>query len=88
MDEIAKKIYNELKPLRYCQYDDKGSIGKRYARSDEIGVPFAITVDYQTKEDNTVTIRYVETGNQERIKISDLKEFLLEKVYLNKLGWL
>ena len=88
LDEIAKKIYNELKPLMYCQYDDKGSIGKRYARSDEIGVPFAITVDYQTKEDNTVTIRYVETGNQERIKISDLKEFLLEKIYLNKHGWL
>ena len=88
LPEIAKEIYNELKKYVICYYDEKGSIGKRYARSEEIGVPFAITIDYQTKEDDTVTIRFIQDGSQIRVHKENLKEFLLEKCYLNRSGWL
>ena len=58
----------------------KGTIGKRYARADEVGVPIAITVDFDTKEDNTVTIRDRDTEEQERVKIEDLKEVIEAKL--------
>jgi glycyl-tRNA synthetase len=57
-------------------YDESGSIGRRYRRLEEIGVPFAFTIDHQTIDDDTVTIRYRDSMNQERIKISDVKSFL------------
>ncbi|MGN6708964.1 MAG: His/Gly/Thr/Pro-type tRNA ligase C-terminal domain-containing protein, partial [Candidatus Nitrosocosmicus sp.] len=57
-------------------YDESGSIGRRYRRLEEIGVPFAFTVDHQTLEDDTVTIRYRDSMNQERIKIDDAHSFL------------
>jgi glycyl-tRNA synthetase len=59
-------------------YDESGSIGRRYRRLEEIGVPFAITVDYDTLDDKTVTVRYRDTMEQKRIKINDLKSFFLE----------
>ena len=59
-----------------CYYDDSGSIGRRYARADEIGVPFCITVDYQTREDNTVTLRERDSAQQKRIPISALTSVL------------
>jgi glycyl-tRNA synthetase len=52
-------------------YRDSGSIGRRYARADEIGIPYAMTIDYQTFEDGTVTIRYRNDGKQERVKIAE-----------------
>ncbi|MCP8316796.1 MAG: glycine--tRNA ligase, partial [archaeon] len=58
-------------------YDDSGSIGRRYARSDEIGVPFSITIDYQTLDDDTVTVRDRDTWEQKRVTIKDLSEYLL-----------
>ncbi|MCP8320797.1 MAG: glycine--tRNA ligase [archaeon] len=58
-------------------YDDSGSIGRRYARSDEIGVPFSITIDYQTLDDDTVTVRDRDTWEQKRVKVKDLYEYLL-----------
>ncbi|MCP8314027.1 MAG: glycine--tRNA ligase, partial [archaeon] len=58
-------------------YDDSGSIGRRYARSDEIGVPFSITIDYQTLDDDTVTVRDRDTWEQKRVNIKDLYEYLL-----------
>ena len=58
-------------------YDDSGSIGRRYARSDEIGVPFSITIDYQTLDDDTVTVRDRDTWEQKRVKIKGLHEYLL-----------
>ncbi|MGN6822689.1 MAG: His/Gly/Thr/Pro-type tRNA ligase C-terminal domain-containing protein, partial [Candidatus Nitrosocosmicus sp.] len=57
-------------------YDESGSIGRRYRRLEEIGVPFAFTVDHQTLEDDTVTIRYRDSMNQERININDAHSFL------------
>jgi glycyl-tRNA synthetase len=55
-----------------CQYDEKDAIGRRYRRQDAIGTPFCITIDTQTMEDNTVTIRYRDTMQQERIAIADI----------------
>jgi glycyl-tRNA synthetase len=63
-------------------YDESGSIGRRYRRLEEIGVPFAITVDYDSLIDNTVTIRYRDTMEQKRIKIKDLRCFFNENTII------
>ena len=78
--EKAREVYETLKKDFDVFYDESGSIGRRYARADEIGTPFAITIDYDTKEDNTVTIRYRDTAEQERVKIQDLKSFISNKM--------
>jgi glycyl-tRNA synthetase len=75
LEEIAKNIYFNLKKDFDMYYDGSGSIGRRYRRLEEIGVPFAITVDYDTLKDSTVTIRYRDTMEQSRIKIKDLTSF-------------
>ena len=64
----------------YCFYEEKDTIGKRYRRMDAIGTPFCITVDHQTKEDNTVTIRYRDTMTQERLPVDKVKELVKEKI--------
>ncbi len=70
---VARKIYRDLvKAGFYAIYDESGSIGRRYARADEIGVPYGVTVDKQTLEDNTVTIRFRDTREQVRVRIEDL----------------
>lgn len=75
--EKALEIYELLKNNKiYCSYDAAGSIGRRYARADEIGVPCCITVDHQTLEDGTVTLRNRDTKEQERYKVEDLIEIL------------
>ncbi|WP_307189050.1 glycine--tRNA ligase [Caldicellulosiruptor sp. DIB 104C] len=76
----AKEIYNNLKYKWIVQYDESGSIGKRYRRQDEIGTPFGITVDYQTLEDNTVTIRDRDTMEQVRVHIEEIIPYLEEKI--------
>lgn len=68
-----------------CQYDEKDSIGKRYRRQDAIGTPFCITVDHQTLEDNTVTIRHRDNMAQERVSIDQLHDIIDNEVSLNKL---
>ena len=68
----AKEVYQILKPHFACQYDELGSIGRRYRRVDEIGCPWAITIDFDTLKDDTVTLRDRDTMIQERVKISDL----------------
>ena len=75
----AKEVYNLLKPYFACQYDEVGSIGRRYRRVDEIGCPFAVTVDFETLRQNDVTLRERDTMKQERIKIADLVKILKEK---------
>lgn len=81
LPEVAFRIYKELiSEGYYAIYDETGSIGKRYRRQDEIGTPFAITIDYQTLEDNTVTLRDRDTMNQTRIKISEIKNILKKKI--------
>jgi len=74
--EVARKIFDDLKEDYYVEYDESGAIGKRYRRQDEIGTPFAITVDYDTLEDQSVTLRERDTSKQKRIKIDELKEEL------------
>ena len=77
LPEIATEIKNELRESGFTvEYDEGNTIGKRYARADEIGIPIAVTVDYESKEDNMVTVRDRDTEAQERIPISDLKEYL------------
>jgi len=71
--EKAREVYESLrKEVPQIMWDDNGNIGKRYRRQDEIGTPFCITVDFDTTEDDTVTVRDRDTGDQERVKISDL----------------
>jgi len=72
LQEKAREVYNQLKECYNVFYDDSGSIGKRYARADEIGVLAAITCDYETLKDNTITIRDRNTTKQVRVKIGDL----------------
>jgi len=76
----AKQIYQMLKPYFMCQHDEIASIGKRYRRGDEIGVLYAITVDFDTLKDEKVTIRDRDTMKQERVKIKDLISVLKEKI--------
>ncbi len=80
LPEISEKIMKELKFEFNCQYDDKDSIGRRYRRQDAIGTPYCITIDHQTIEDNTVTIRYRDSMLQERVNISQLKDIIFERV--------
>ena len=85
LPEKATAIMDELKFDHNCQYDEKDSIGKRYRRQDAIGTPYCITIDHQTLEDDTLTIRERDTMEQERIKISELSGIINEKVSMKKL---
>jgi glycyl-tRNA synthetase len=76
LPEIARGIMEECKISFKCFYEEKDTIGKRYRRMDAIGTPFCVTVDHQTKEDNTVTIRYRDSMQQERILMSRLRELV------------
>ena len=80
LSEPAQKIYDELSKKFMCDYDEAGSIGKRYRREDEIGTPFCVTVDFDTLEDNCVTVRNRDTMQQERIKIEDLENYISSKI--------
>jgi glycyl-tRNA synthetase len=85
-DEFKKKSINLLSLINKdfdVFYDESGSIGRRYRRLEEIGVPFAFTIDHQTIEDDTVTIRYRDSMNQERIKINDVKSFLTSQMSID-----
>lgn len=70
--EKAKTLYDELSKTFMCEFDDNGNIGKRYCRQDEIGTPYCVTVDFQTLEDETVTLRNRDTTKQERIPINGI----------------
>ncbi|HSH24991.1 MAG TPA: glycine--tRNA ligase [Massilibacterium sp.] len=80
LSEEAKEVFAELAQDFTVDYDESGSIGKRYRRQDEIGTPFCITYDFDSKEDNQVTIRNRDTMEQIRMPIAELKAFLAEKV--------
>lgn len=85
LPEKAREILDNLKFDFNCQYDEKDAIGKRYRRQDAIGTPYCITVDHQTLEDNTVTIRYRDTMIQERIAVDALRDLIATEVSLRKL---
>lgn len=80
MPEVALKIEKQLRPHLKIFYDDKGAIGRRYRRMDEAGTPFCITVDTQTLQDETVTVRERDSMNQVRVSISNLLNYLLDKL--------
>jgi glycyl-tRNA synthetase len=80
MPEVAEKLYLDLRQHFTCEYDAKQAIGKRYARMDEIGTPYAVTVDGQTKEDQTVTIRERDSMAQERVSLDKVKDYLLTRL--------
>jgi glycyl-tRNA synthetase len=80
MPEIAINIYNDLKKYLNCFYDEKGAVGRRYRRQDEAGTPFCITVDGQTKEDNTVTVRERDSMEQVRVSTTQLLNHLRERL--------
>lgn len=77
---MAKQLKKDLLPAMRTVYDDTGGIGKLYARQDEIGTPFCVTVDHESLEDNAVTVRDRDTWEQERVKIADLKEYLQKRL--------
>ncbi len=82
MPEIALEIYHDLKRHFKCFYDDSGAVGRRYRRQDEAGTPFCITVDGQTRDDETVTVRERDSMEQQRVKIGDLRRVIADQVEL------
>jgi len=80
LPEIARELMDDCKGSFMCFYEEKDAIGKRYRRMDAIGTPFCVTIDHQTKEDHTVTIRYRDSMTQERIALSEVKKLVLDKI--------
>lgn len=76
----SKDIYRILSQEFMCSYDETGTIGKRYRRQDEIGTPYAVTIDYDTEKDNCVTIRDRDTMEQERVKIDEITKYIKERI--------
>jgi glycyl-tRNA synthetase len=81
MPEVAEKLYLDLRKDYICQYDAKQSIGKRYARMDEAGTPFCITVDGDTLKDQSVTIRERDTARQDRVALDQVKAWVDRKLH-------
>ncbi|MBE5943804.1 MAG: glycine--tRNA ligase [Lachnospiraceae bacterium] len=81
LNEGAEKVYAELSKYWNCEFDDRGNIGKRYRRQDEIGTPFCVTYDFESETDGAVTVRDRDTMEQERVKIEDLKAYFEKKLY-------
>jgi glycyl-tRNA synthetase len=80
MPEIAEKLYLDLRQSFTCEYDAKQAIGRRYARMDEIGTPFCVTIDGQTKEDGTVTVRQRDSMSQQRIALDQVRIFVADQL--------
>ncbi|NLH51225.1 MAG: glycine--tRNA ligase, partial [Bacteroidales bacterium] len=84
LPEKAREVMDTLKFEFMCQYEEKDSIGRRYRRQDAIGTPYAITIDHQTLEDNTVTIRERDTMQQDRVNIEQLPKIIRKRLQENK----
>ena len=80
LPELANELMNECRPMFKCFYEEKDAIGKRYRRQDAIGTPFCVTIDHQTKEDNTVTIRHRDSMSQERVPMSEVKNIVMKSL--------
>lgn len=80
LPEIARELMKECRDDFYCFYEEKDTIGKRYRRMDALGTPFCVTIDHQTKEDNTVTVRYRDTMTQERIPLAEIRSLIMNKI--------
>ena len=81
LSEKAKEIYKKLSKHFMCTYDEAGSIGKRYRRQDQIGTPFCVTIDFDTLEDNTVTVRDRDTMEQIRLNADELVKYVQDKIF-------
>ena len=79
LNESAEKVFAQLSKTYNCEYDDRGTIGKRYRRQDEIGTPFCVTYDFDSEEDHCVTVRDRDTMEQERIAIDELDAYFAKK---------
>ncbi len=79
LNEGAEKIYTQLCKKYNCEFDDRGAIGKRYRRQDEIGTPFCVTYDFESETDGCVTVRFRDSMEQERVAIADLDAYFAEK---------
>ena len=80
LPEIAKDLLNECKGSFMCFYEEKDAIGKRYRRMDALGTPFCVTVDHQSLTDGTVTIRHRDSMEQERVKMSEVRELVMKAI--------
>ena len=80
LSEKADEVYDMLSKNFNIEYDETGSIGKRYRRQDEIGTPFCITIDFETENDGCVTIRHRDSMTQERVKIEELNDFIAKSL--------
>ena len=79
LNDGALKVFDMLSKTYNCEFDDRGAIGKRYRRQDEIGTPYCITYDFDSEEDGAVTVRDRDSMEQERVKIEDLESYFAEK---------
>jgi glycyl-tRNA synthetase len=80
MPEVAEKLYLDLRQHFTCEYDAKQAIGRRYARMDEIGTPFCVTIDGQTAQDQTVTVRDRDSMAQQRVSLDQVQPYLKERL--------
>jgi glycyl-tRNA synthetase len=80
LSDKAMEVHNQLAKYFQCDFDEAQSIGKRYRRQDEIGTPFCITYDFDSETDGCVTVRDRDTMEQERVKIDELKDYILNKL--------
>jgi glycyl-tRNA synthetase len=80
LGDQAHNVYRKLCKSFMCDYDDSGSIGKRYRRQDEIGTPFCVTIDFDTETDGTVTVRDRDTMKQDRISVNGIRQFIADKI--------
>lgn len=80
LPDIARRLMDQCKPSFYCRYEEKDSIGKRYRRQDAIGTPFCVTIDHQTKEDGTVTLRHRDSLQQERLPLDAIRDTVLQAI--------
>jgi glycyl-tRNA synthetase len=85
LTKAATALYDKLKLSVNCQYDEKDAIGRRYRRQDAIGTPYCITIDFETLENETVTIRERDSLEQRRIKIADVRKVIEEGVCMETL---
>ena len=80
LSDKAREVYEKISKSFMCDYDEAGSIGKRYRREDEIGTPYCVTIDFDTLEDESVTVRDRDTMEQVRVKIDELTDWVEEKI--------
>jgi len=78
--KLAQKVYSQLNCCYNCIYDEGGSVGRRYARADEVGIPYCITIDFDSIKDKAVTIRNRDTTQQKRVKIQDLNDQIFKLI--------